>query len=128
MTGIRSTVLDVVGELRPALGFNPRVDLDGPVDSLSTDELIRDVSAVVREALTNVAKHAHATAAQLSVHATTTRLTVTISDDGVGIPPTARRSGLENMRSRAEDRHGTMVVAELPDLGGTTLVWSVPID
>jgi signal transduction histidine kinase len=126
-TGIRSAVLDVVGEIRPALGVDPRLDLDGPLDSLSTDELIRDVTAVVREGLTNVAKHAHATVVQLSVHATTAQLTVTISDNGTGMGDTVRSSGLDNMRSRAEDRHGSMVVAEVPDLGGTTLVWTVPI-
>ena len=126
-TGIRSAVLDVVGEVRPALGFDPQLDLDGPLDSLSTDELIRDVTAVVREALTNVAKHADASAAQLKVHATTAQLTVTISDNGRGMGTPSRTSGLDNMRCRAEDRHGSMVVAELPALGGTTLVWTVPI-
>ena len=85
------------------------------------------VTAVVREGLTNVAKHAHATAAQLSVQATTTRLTVVISDNGGGIAPTARRSGLENMRRRAEDRGGSMEVSPSPVLGGTTLVWTVPV-
>jgi len=127
VTGFRSAVLDVVGEVRPALGFDPRLELEGPLDSLSTDELIRDVTAVVREALTNVAKHADATAALLKVHATTAQLTVTISDNGCGMGAASRLSGLDNMRSRAEDRHGSMVVAELPDLGGTTLVWTVPI-
>ncbi len=127
MTGLRSAVLEVVGEVRPALGLDPRLDLDGPLDSVSTDDLVRDVTAVVREALTNVAKHAKATSAQLSIHATTSQLTVTVSDDGAGMSDTTRRSGLDNMRRRAENRHGSMVVAELPDLGGTTLVWTVPI-
>jgi signal transduction histidine kinase len=113
--------------VRPALGFDPRLSLDGPLDSLSTEDLIRDVTAVVREALTNIAKHAGATAAQLSVHATTARLTVTISDNGRGMEAASRRSGLDNLRSRAEDRHGSMEVAEHPDLGGTTVVWTVPI-
>ena len=126
-SGIRSAVLDVVGEVRPALGFDPRLDLKGPLDSLSTDGLIRDVTAVVREALTNVAKHADATAAKVSLHVTSTQLTVTISDDGRGMGAVGRTSGLDNMRSRAEDRNGSMVVAEVPDLGGTTLVWTVPI-
>jgi signal transduction histidine kinase len=126
-TGIRSAVLDVVGEVRPALGFDPRLDLDGPLDSLSTDDLVRDVTAVVREALTNVAKHARATAVQLSVHATTAQLTVTISDNGRGIGNPERSSGLENLRCRADERHGSMTVAERPDPGGTTLVWTVPI-
>ncbi len=126
-TGLRSAVLEVVGEVRPALGLDPRLDLDGPLDSLSTDDLVRDVTAVVREALTNVAKHANATAAHLSIQATTSQLTVTVSDDGAGMCDASRRSGLDNMRRRAEDRHGSMVVAEVPDLGGTTLVWTVPI-
>jgi signal transduction histidine kinase len=126
-TGLRSAVLGVVGEVRPALGLDPRLDLAGPLDSLITDDLVREVTAVVREALTNVAKHAHASAVRLSIRATTSQLTVTISDDGRGMTATTRRSGLENLRRRAEGRHGSMVVADLPDLGGTTLIWSVPI-
>ncbi len=125
--GLRSAVMGVLGEVRPALGFDPRLDLDGPLDSVSSDELTGDVVAIVREALTNVAKHAGATAVQLSLHATTSRLTVTVSDNGSGMGEVSRRSGLDNMRRRAENRSGSMVVAEVPDLGGTTLVWTVPI-
>jgi signal transduction histidine kinase len=125
--GLRAAVMDVVSELQPALGFAPRVELDGPLDSVATADLVRDVTAVVREGLTNVARHASATTAQLSVFATTTRLTVTISDDGVGLGDVTRRSGLDNMRRRAEDRDGSMAIAEVPDLGGTSLVWMVPI-
>jgi len=125
--GLRSSMMDVVREVRPALGFDPRIDFDGPIDSVSSEDLARDVLAVVREALTNVAKHAHATTLQLSVHATTTQITVTISDDGKGIGETERRSGLDNLHRRAEDRHGSMVLAEVPDLGGTTIVWTVPV-
>jgi signal transduction histidine kinase len=119
--------MDVVGEIHPTLGFSPRVDLDGPLDSVATTDLVRDVTAVVREGLSNVARHASATTAQLSVFATTTRLTVTISDDGTGVGDGTRRSGLDNMRRRAEERNGSMAIAEVPDLGGTTVVWTVPI-
>jgi signal transduction histidine kinase len=125
--GLRAAVLDVVAELQPALGFAPRFDMDGPLDSVATADLVRDVTAVVREGLSNVARHASATRAQLSVFATTTRLTVTISDDGSGVGDGSRRSGLDNMRQRAEGRNGSMAIAEVPDLGGTTLVWTVPI-
>jgi len=125
--GLRSAVMDVVAEVQPVLPMAPRVDLDGPLDSVATADLARDVTAVVREGLSNVARHARATVVQLSVFATTNRLTVTISDDGSGLGDVARRSGLDNMRRRAEDRHGSMVVAEVPDLGGTTLVWTVPV-
>jgi signal transduction histidine kinase len=125
--GLRAAVMDVVAELQPALGFAPRLDLDGPLDSVATTDLVRDVTAVVRECLANVARHASASRAQLSVFATTTRLTVTISDDGLGLGDGVRRSGLDNMRQRAEDRNGSMAIAEVPDLGGTTVVWTVPI-
>lgn len=125
--GLRSAVMDVVREMEPALGFEPRVDLDGPLDSVATSDLVSDVTAVVREALVNVARHAGADSAVLSLHATTSRLTVTISDDGCGVRDGGRRSGLDNMRDRAENRNGSMVVAEVPDLGGATLVWTVPI-
>jgi signal transduction histidine kinase len=125
--GLRAAVMDVILELQPVLGFAPRADLDGPLDSVATADLVRDVTAVVREGLSNVARHSSATRAQLSVFATTKRLTVTISDDGTGIVEASRRSGLENMRRRAENRNGSMAIAEVPDLGGTTVVWTVPI-
>jgi two-component system, NarL family, sensor histidine kinase DevS len=126
-SGLRSSIMDVVAEVRPGLGFDPRLDLDGPIDSVCGEEVARDVTAVVREALTNVARHAEAGTAQVSIHATTSQLTVTISDDGKGRGPVTRLSGLDNMRRRAEDRSGSMVVAEVPDLGGTTIVWTVPV-
>jgi signal transduction histidine kinase len=126
-TGLRSAVMDVVSEVRPGLGFDPTIDLDGPIDSVCGEDLSRDVTAVVREALTNVAKHAEARSAHLSLHATTSQLTVTISDDGRGMGAVSRISGLDNMRRRAEERAGSMVLAEVPDLGGTTIVWAVPV-
>jgi signal transduction histidine kinase len=125
--GLRAAVMDVVAEIQPALGTAPRVELDGPLDSVTTADLARDVTAVVREGLSNVARHAAASAVELSVFATTTRLTVTISDDGRGIGDVVRHSGLDNLRRRAEDRNGSMAIAEVPDLGGATLVWTVPI-
>jgi signal transduction histidine kinase len=125
--GLRAAVMDVVADVGPGLGVDPRVDLDGPLDSVATADLVSDVTAVVREGLVNVARHAAASTVVLSIHATTARLTVTISDDGTGIGDAGRRSGLDNMRLRAEKRNGSMAIAEVPDLGGTTLVWTVPI-
>ena len=125
--GLRSSVMEVISEVRPGLGFDPTIDLDGPIDSVCGEDLSRDVTAVVREALTNVAKHAEAHSAHLTLHATSSQLTVTISDDGRGVGAVTRISGLDNMRRRAEDRAGSMILAEVPDLGGTTIVWTVPV-
>jgi signal transduction histidine kinase len=125
--GLRAAVMDVVADVRPGLGIDPRIDLDGPLDAVGGADLLRDVTAVVREGLINVARHASASNVALNLHATSNRLTVTISDAGVGMGDVGRRSGLDNMRERAESRNGSMVIAEVPDLGGTSLVWTVPI-
>ena len=42
--GLRSSLVDVVREVRPGLGFDPRLDFDGPIDSVSSDDLARDVT------------------------------------------------------------------------------------
>jgi signal transduction histidine kinase len=83
------------------------------------------VVAVLREALTNIARHAGARTAQIDLSAHD-ELTLVVVDDGVGIGPTTRRSGLANLRARAERHRGTLTV--LPhDPAGTRLSWSAPI-
>ena len=62
---LRSGLLDVATELTPVLGFSPAVQFSGAPGALA-EELVEDATAVVREALTNVARHAHADSA--SVH------------------------------------------------------------
>jgi signal transduction histidine kinase len=122
---LRAAVLRAVTDLVPALGFEPRVSFDGPVDAVSDDALSPDVLAVVREALTNTAKHAQARSAQVHLRATATGFDVTVADDGVGLTG-SRRSGLANLRDRAERRGGSLLVNEPPPEQGTRVVWSVP--
>ena len=61
-----------------------------------------DLLAVVREALTNTARHAHATPRRSTSPPTAPAAHRRVRDDGVGIGDTTRRSGLANMRRRAE--------------------------
>ena len=65
--GLRSAVLEVVTETAPVLGFEPEVGFEGPVDTVAGDGLVDDVVAVVREALTNVVRHARASRVVLHV-------------------------------------------------------------
>ena len=58
--GLHPKVLDLVHELRPVLGLLPQVSFSGPVDTVVTGPLAEEVLAVLREALTNVGKHARA--------------------------------------------------------------------
>ena len=122
--GLRARLLDIATDAAKVLGFEPAVRFTGTVDTLGPD-LAEDLAAVVREALANVARHARACAVDIEVAARAERLVLTVRDDGVGMPATARHSGLANMRRRAEGRGGTFdVTAVHPN--GTRLRWAVP--
>jgi signal transduction histidine kinase len=129
----RSRVLAVVAEVSLLLKFEPRVDLSGPIDSVVPDAVVDDVVAVIREALTNVARHARATRADVLMTASTNRLSLDVVDDGVGLGEATRRSGLGNLRARAEQYGGSFVItpAELPDAlptrEGTRVRWTIPL-
>ena len=123
--GLRARLLDVATDVTPVLGFEPAVRFSGVIDEVGHD-IGEDVLAVVRESLSNVARHARAASAEVDVTATADRLTVDIRDDGIGIGSTDRRSGLDNLRRRADRRDGTCTVGPREPTG-TWLSWSVPL-
>ena len=112
--------------LGAALGFAPELSLVGVVDFGVDPDLADDIAAVAREALTNVAKHACATAATVELWVTPDDVTLVITDDGVGIGEPARRSGVANLRARAERRGGAFSVGG-GHAGGTVLRWHAPV-
>ncbi len=85
-SSIRSSVLQVVEEAVPALGFTPRVGFDGPLDTVVQPDLVADVRAVVRGALTITAKYAHASAVDVEITTDVANLAVTVADNGTGVP------------------------------------------
>jgi len=124
--GLRQRILEVSSELTTPLGFAPHVAFAGLVDMNLDEELMGDVVAVVRETLTNAAKHAHATSVVVDVVLTTEDLTVTVSDNGVGATGATRSSGTSNLRTRAEKRGGSFDMAPGPS-GGTVVKWKVRV-
>jgi signal transduction histidine kinase len=120
-------VLDLVSQLTPTLGHDPEVRFTGPVDVLSDSSLVGDVVAVVREALTNVTKHAHASSSSVHVKAGDGVMTLVVRDDGEGLGPTLRSSGLSNLARRADHRGGEMELTSGADGSGTLLTWRVPL-
>ena len=108
------------------LGFTSSSRGLGPLDTLVDSSLITDVEAVVREAMTNVARHAQASTLRVTINADTDQLTVDVSDDGVGLGDSARRSGLANLKNRAHSRGGTLTL-ENQEQGGLRLRWSIPL-
>ena len=90
-------------------------------------DLAEDVIAVVREGVSNVARHADATHTSISIAVAVGRLTVQIEDDGRGIDGgTQRSSGTANLAGRAEARGGELSLSSV-DTGGTLLRWDVPL-
>jgi signal transduction histidine kinase len=126
VAGVRSRLLQVLADVGPALGFDPGLRLSGVLEDRLADDLVDDLLAVLREALTNVARHAQAGQADVAVTATGTALTVQITDDGVGLGAVTRRSGLANLRRRAEQRGGALTVTDVEPTG-TRIRWSVPL-
>jgi signal transduction histidine kinase len=124
--GVRARVLAVLGEVTPALGFTPALRLSGLFEGAVDEPVVADLLAVLREALTNIARHAGASSAEVELTSTGGQLTLRISDDGRGIAPTQRRSGLANMRRRAEAHGGTLTVGDREPTG-TVVSWRVPI-
>jgi PAS domain S-box-containing protein len=124
-SGLRTEILRLVGEASESLGFEPNVHFDGPVDSLASDEVKTQVLAVAREALSNIARHAQASRADLDLRAGE-EVVLVVSDDGVGLGHSERRSGLVNVRARAERLSGSLRMTSPPD-GGTRLEWRVPV-
>jgi signal transduction histidine kinase len=124
--GLRQRILEVSSELTAALGFAPHVAFAGLVDISLDEDVMGDVVACVRETLTNVAKHAHASSAVVDVALTANELAVTVSDNGTGAAGATRSSGTANLRTRAEKRGGSFEMGPSP-AGGTVVKWKVLI-
>jgi signal transduction histidine kinase len=122
--GLRARLLSVVTDVTPALGFAPAVRFSGLLDCLP-DQTAEDLLAVLREALTNIARHAHAHTADVDLSGHPQWLTLDIRDDGAGLGDTTRRSGLTNLRHRAQHHGGTLTLTPC-DPTGTLLSWSIP--
>jgi signal transduction histidine kinase len=98
--------------------------VDTAIDPAVGDHLL----AVVRESLSNAARHARASSVEVAVVTAAGRVVVDVVDDGVGVGDPARRSGLANMRSRAEDLGGGCTIGPGPHDRGTHVHWSVPTE
>jgi len=123
---LRSDIFALTDEMTPVLGFAPTLRLGSRLDASLPPALADNALAVLREALSNVARHARASKADVTVDADEGHLTITVRDNGRGFHPGDRRSGLANMTQRARDLHGDLTVCSGAD-GGTVLAWRVPV-
>jgi signal transduction histidine kinase len=137
---LRPPILDELG-LAPALDWyvqsfakraGLRYEFDrGPAGLVVDRELAVIAYRIVQEALTNVARHAHAKHVAVRLGEKAGALTVEIRDDGRGISEDAvtspRSLGIVGMRERALVRGGSLAVMPLPG-GGTSVRVTIPSD
>jgi len=116
---------EVIEHAAVHLTFAPRIVIDGDVDSIPA-ELCEHLVPVLTEALSNVARHACAATVTIALRIDSENISLTVTDDGVGIRSTgARGNGLDNLAARAHQVGGTICIDSHPDTG-TTLTWTTP--
>jgi PAS domain S-box-containing protein len=124
--GLRGQLLDVVTDAGPALGFEPRLQFDGPVETIEA-HIAEHLVPTLREALSNVAHHAGAHGARVEI-SVTDEVVLTVIDDGTGVPAEVLGGrGLANLANRADNLGGSLeITAEAT--GGSRLTWRVPVE
>jgi len=124
-TGLTDRLHGEANRAHISLGFRPHLHVPPTevLDGLVPPDVADDVVAVVREGLSNAARHARASQVDVEVDMDDEQVVVQVVDNGVGLSPGAdRRSGLENMTERAR-RHGGTSTTTVNAKGGTTLRW-----
>jgi signal transduction histidine kinase len=122
--GLRRRLHAIVTELTADAGLRITVRMVGPLDVVA-GPLADDATSVLREAVSNVVRHAHAHSLSVAV-SMDDDLVIDVSDDGVGIAPTVARSGLHNLAHRAAKAGGSFACTRRPE-GGTQVLWSAPL-
>ena len=121
---IQAEVTRMVDRAAGTLKFRPALRFEGPVRTRVGTDVAPDVLAVLTEALSNAARHAHARAVSVELTATD-GIRLTVTDNGQGMSDDVPQSGLSNMRQRAERRGGHCAITSRPG-EGTTIEWWVP--
>ncbi|GGR84114.1 histidine kinase [Streptomyces aureoverticillatus] len=131
--GLRVRTVRAVEDAAAALAFTPALRMEGLLDTDVPREVADDVVAVLNEALSNVARHAGARRAEVSLVVREGVLEVAVVDDGVGVSASTtteagaeRGAGLRNLAERAERLGGELTV-RAGERKGTRLEWRVPL-
>lgn len=125
---VRADIIAVCSEAAGALGFDPLCQVRGPIDNAVPDSIAAHLILALREALSNVARHAEASAVDVLVGVQDDRVELEVVDDGVGIASEAvgTGQGLTNLLERARAVGGSFTI-NANEQRGTTLTWTAPL-
>ncbi|MEU8652450.1 GAF domain-containing protein [Streptomyces sp. NPDC048737] len=125
--GLRAKLLTETDRAAGVLGFSPALRMTGLLDTDVPAGHAEHLLAVLRETLSNAARHARATAVEVTAETDGTWLRLRVADNGRGVDPAVtRRSGLANLRRRAADLAGTFTLTPNQPTG-TVAEWTVPL-
>ncbi|WP_406031087.1 histidine kinase [Nocardioides sp. NBC_00163] len=125
-SSLRAQVREVVREYAGVMDFTPEIKITGPVDTAVPDSVRNHLLPVLREAVSNLARHAQAHSAQIELTLQDDEIKLVVRDDGGGVPDEAEESGLKNARCRAVQLGGQLEIGPRSP-SGTELVWQVPL-
>jgi len=124
--GLTAEISTICDAAVVTLGFAPSLTIHGSPSAVP-EQVAADLLAMIREGLSNAARHAKASAVSVQVDVGD-HVVVTVTDNGRGVGSDAgTRSGLDNLARRAALRGGGMEVGEVEG-GGTRLRWDVPLE
>jgi PAS domain S-box-containing protein len=124
-SGLVAQLTEAVTHAREVLGLDVSLSIDAPAKLELSPQLQAEAVAVLREALSNCSRHAHARHVDVNLRAGD-QLVLSVADDGVGIGTPRRLSGLLYAKARAEQLGGTLSVSGRQG-GGTHFEWRVPL-
>ncbi|MGB3829913.1 MAG: GAF domain-containing protein [Ornithinimicrobium sp.] len=125
-TSVHDQVRELMDSYTVSLGFPVTARCDDSIGAALDPECRSALLLVLREALSNVARHARASDVDVDVGVHGDRLVVVVTDNGVGVADGVAGRGLDNVRARARERGGSMdLLAHSPS--GTMLRWQVPL-
>ena len=124
ITRLRQRIDEAIAQFGGS-GLRTTVQYVGPL-SVVDGTLADHAEAVVREALSNAARHAQATTVMIRI-TVGDDLCIEVSDNGRGMPEEITGSGLTNLRWRATQAGGEFTIEGTPATGGTLLRWSAPL-
>jgi signal transduction histidine kinase len=124
--GLRVSIFALIDGAREVLGFSPELHMNGPIDTLVSENTAEHLLAVLQEALSNIAQHAGASHVNVTVEVGTD-VVVRVTDNGKGLPiPRENGRGLQNLEDRAATMGGDLSVSD-QETGGTVVEWRVPV-
>ena len=125
-TSLGDALRDIAAEAGRVLRQPPRLAIDPAVDDERWRNAGPDLLATLRECLSNAARHAQATEVTVSVRVADDRLTLEVTDDGIGPAGQGASggSGLRNLAERA-DAHGGSFSLLAAEPSGARATWTI---